>query len=105
MFAATSEDQAAREDIQSKHGRFTTFLLEGLGGQADGSSVNPHLAGLPPAEPDGRVSLLETMGYVSRRVYEKWREQQPRYSPVSLIRFLNDPIIDVRQPTASQDGK
>ena len=105
VFAATSEDQAAREDIQSKHGRFTTFLLEGLGGQADGSSVNPHLAGLPPAEPDGRVSLLETMGYVSRRVYEKWREQQPRYSPVSLIRFLNDPIIDVRQPTASQDGK
>ncbi len=105
VFAATSEDQAAREDDQSKHGRFTTFLLEGLGGQADGSSVTPQLAGLPPAEPDGRVSLLETMGYVSRRVYEKWREQQPRYSPVSLIRFLNDPIIDVRQPTASQDGK
>ena len=105
VFAATSEDQLAREDELGKHGRFTAFLLDGLGGSADGSSVDPALAGLPPAEPDGKVSLLETVGYVSTRVYEKWRNQQPRYTPVSLIRFLNDPIIDVLRPAVSKDGK
>ena len=105
VFAATSEDQLAREDEMQKHGRFTAFLLDGLGGSADGSSVDPALAGMPPAEPDGRVSLLETVGYVSKRVYEKWKNQQPRYTPVSLIRFLNDPIIDVLPSSRSKDVK
>ena len=98
VFAATSEDHATREDELNRHGRFTAFLLDGLGGSADGSMVDPNLAGFPPVEPDGRVSLLETVGFVSRRVYEKWRNQQPKYTPVSLIRFLNDPIIDVAVP-------
>jgi len=105
VFAATSEDHLTREDELGQHGRFTAFLLDGLGGSADGSSVDPALAGMPPSEPDGKVSLLETVGYVSRRVIEKWRTQQPRYTPVSLIRFLNDPIIDVLRVTESQNGK
>lgn len=104
VFAATSDDQFARDDESGQHGRFTGFLLEGLGGSADGSTVNPMLAGLPAPEPDGKVSLLETVGYVSNRVLEKWRAQQPRYTPVTLIRFLNDPIVDVAQPGA-RDGK
>ncbi len=99
VFAATSEDHATREDELNRHGRFTAFLLDGLGGSADGSTVDPNLAGFPPVEPDGRVSLLETVGFVSRGVYEKWRNQQPKYTPVSLIRFLNDPIIDVTVPS------
>jgi WD40 repeat protein len=98
VFAATTEELATREDDQIRHGRFTAFLLDGLGGSADGSTVDPNLAGFPPVEPDGRISLLETVGFVSRRVYEKWRNQQPKYTPVSLIRFLNDPIIDVVVP-------
>ncbi len=101
VFAATTEDVSAREDDLNRHGRFTAFLLDGLGGSADGSTVDPNLAGFPPVEPDGRVSLLETVGFVSRRVYDKWRNQQPKYTPVSLIRFLNDPIIDVTVPAKS----
>ena len=101
VFAATTEDLTTREDDLNRHGRFTAFLLDGLGGSADGSTVDPNLAGFPPVEPDGRVSLLETVGFVSRRVYEKWRNQQPKYTPVSLIRFLNDPIIDVAVPVKS----
>lgn len=98
VFAATSDDQFAREDQDGQHGHFTGFLLEGLGGSADGSNVIPALAGLPAPEPDGKVSLLETVGYVSTQVLQRWKTQQPRYTPVTLIRFLNDPIVDVARP-------
>lgn len=105
VFASTSEDQKAYEDDNNKHGRFTFVLLEGLGGRADGTTVNPELAGQPPVERDGRVSLLETIGYVSQKVTYKTHSQQPTYTPMSLLRFFNEPIIEFQQPAQIPSGK
>jgi uncharacterized caspase-like protein len=103
LFAATSEGQTAREDPITKHGLFTSFLLQGLRGAADGHSDDPLPAGHSQNEADGEVSLAEAIGYVAVSVRNRYRYQRPTYTPLTAQRFQLEPFVRVSQSVSVTD--
>jgi len=80
VLSASQPDQPAYEDDQ-RGGLFTSFLLEGLRGAADGNA-------------DGTVNVLELADFVSERVGDYMRKNhQKEQSPVLEVRGLSGKIV------------
>ena len=85
-WTASEGDEEAAETRETRLGRFTTRLTEGLSGKADGID----------GQADGIVTLKEAIAYVSRRVSEdsqaEGQPQHPTAGPPELIQMLDLPL-------------
>jgi uncharacterized caspase-like protein len=65
IFASSGEQQESVEDEQFGHGIFTYYLLQGLAGQANGTSIDEH------------ITVKELMNFTQSSVLKLRRQQRP----------------------------
>lgn len=93
---ASEGHEEAAEDRDARLGRFTARLIEALGGAADGVSD------IATAQPDGIVTLEETIAYVRQALAEDSSRdgfiQRPTAGPSDLLRRIQVPLTATALP-------
>jgi hypothetical protein len=85
VISASRADQPSIEDPATRHGVFTHFLLEGLGGGAD-------------LDRDGKITVLEAFQYLSAKVREYTQQRfQLDQQPVLEVRGMSGEMVMVEK--------
>jgi uncharacterized caspase-like protein len=95
LLTSCAPGEKSRESEEFKHGVFMHFVLEGLGGPADGNR-------------NGTVTLSELFGYASDRTKECVRQKYTALQTPSLQgQTVDFPLVDIAQKArvALQEGE